>query len=59
MELWSQGLGVDYHRVFALCVEDADLEQRSVSGWAYEHREIVIQKYPSHRCARHAICLGR
>lgn len=51
MELRSQGLGVDYHGVFALHVENADLEQRPVSGWADEHRQVVIQKYPSHRVA--------
>jgi hypothetical protein len=51
MELWSQRLGVDYDRVVVLYVENADLEQRPVSGWADEHRQVVIQNYPSHRVA--------
>jgi hypothetical protein len=37
VELWPQGLGVDYDWVVAFYVEDADLEQRPVGGWADEH----------------------
>jgi hypothetical protein len=51
MELRAQGLGVYYHRVCALYVENADLEQRAVFGGPDKHRQIVIQKYASHRVA--------
>jgi len=37
--------------VIAFCVEDADLEQRSVRCWAYEHRQVVVEKGSSHRVA--------
>jgi hypothetical protein len=49
MELWSQGLGMDHDWVVAFYVEDADLKQRPVRCWAYEHRQLVVEKYSSHR----------
>jgi hypothetical protein len=36
-------------RITAFDVEDADLEQRPVCCWADEHRQVVIEKYSSHR----------
>jgi hypothetical protein len=42
---------VDHDWVVTFDVEDADLEQRSVRCWAYEHRQVVVQKYSSHRVA--------
>jgi hypothetical protein len=42
---------VDHDWVVTFDVEDADLEQRSVRCWAYEHRQVVIEMYSSHRVA--------
>jgi hypothetical protein len=42
---------VDHDWVVAFDVEDADLEQCSVCCWAYEHRQVVVEVYSSHRVA--------
>ena len=42
---------MDHDWVVAFDVEDADLEQCSVRCWAYEHRQVVIEEYSSHRVA--------
>jgi hypothetical protein len=51
MELWSQGLSMDHDWVLAFDVEDADLKQRPVRCRANEHRQVVVEKYSSHRIA--------
>jgi hypothetical protein len=42
---------VDHDWVVAFDIEDADLEQRSIRCWAYEHRQVVVEEYLSHRVA--------
>src|SRR5271163_1560694 len=42
---------MDHDWVVASDVEDADLKQRAVRCWAYEHRQIVVEEYSSHRVA--------
>lgn len=42
---------MDHDWVIAFNVEDADLEQRPVCCWSDEHRQVVIEKYSSHRIA--------
>ena len=42
---------MDHDWILALDVEDADLEQRPVSCWADEHRQVIVEKYSSHRIA--------
>jgi hypothetical protein len=42
---------VDHDWVVSIRVEDADLKQRSIEGWADEHCEVVVQTYFSHGVA--------
>ena len=42
---------MDHNWVLAFDVEDADLKQRPVRCWANEHRQVVVEKYSSHRIA--------
>jgi hypothetical protein len=45
---------MDHDWVVAFYVEDADLEQRSVRCWAYEHRQVVVKEDSSH-CVAHGM----
>jgi hypothetical protein len=40
---------MDHDWVLAFYVEDADLQQHSVRCWAYEHCQVVVERYSSHR----------
>lgn len=42
---------MDHDWVVAFDIEDADLEQRPIRCWAYEHRQVVVEAYSSHRVA--------
>lgn len=40
---------MDHDWVVAFDIEDANLQQRPINGWADQHHQVFIQKDSSHR----------
>jgi hypothetical protein len=60
VEFASERLGVNHNRIITIDIEDADLEQLSVSRWADQHDQLVLKVHPSHRVTHGVpnVCVG-